>query len=47
MATSSAGKRPATKAEAKQESRHDQWWYPARCEYEGCDVKDNLKKCSA
>ncbi len=38
-------KTPAQKAEKKQESRHKQWWYPKRCELEGCDKVDGLLKC--
>lgn len=41
-------KTPAVTAAKKEESRHDQWWYPQRCEAPGCSEtsKDALKKCA-
>lgn len=38
---------PARTAERKAESRHNQWWYPSRCEKPGCENQDNLLRCGA
>ncbi|GBF92203.1 hypothetical protein Rsub_05285 [Raphidocelis subcapitata] len=38
---------PAERAASKSESRHNQFWYPYRCEHPGCDKQEGLLKCGA
>ena len=46
MAAAATKKTPASKAADKGITRHGMWWYPKRCEHDGCDASENLMKCS-